>query len=241
MVCVWQLQFAWLCAGGSRYLACCILCRRKVSLLCSAGTELAFFLNLKSGIRIYFRRREWTRRSGSCTEVIFEPGFPHFSWTGKMSVSKALRENQLGTAVITKEPCLRLSSAPPLSMLSPGELVSWAGKGGMVPDPPAVQVQCLWHPPMPSPAPGSLFLPPDPELPPRRCQVLTWREAAEGSRFSDTPHPHPHPSGFCGNKFKSSRCCVHGNRIPRFSGTFLKVGDLLWCLAKFLGVAGWRH
>lgn len=63
------------------------------------------------------------RQVGRCVEAIFEPVCPYFSWTGKTSVSKALRENQLGTAVITKGPCLSLFSSSPFQAEFP-ELVS---------------------------------------------------------------------------------------------------------------------
>ena len=79
------------------------------------------------------------RQVGRCVEAIFEPVCPHFSWTGKTSVSKALRENQLGTAVITKGPCLSLFSSSPFQAEFPGAGVTGWRDG---PDPLAVQVQC---------------------------------------------------------------------------------------------------
>ena len=108
---------------------CVILCRSRVALLYPADLEFALFCPFKNWEQEFIleKRRKMhliPRQVGRCVEAVFVPVCPQVSWTGKTSVSKALRENQLGTAVITKGPCLSLSSAPPLSRPSPRELVS---------------------------------------------------------------------------------------------------------------------
>lgn len=151
------------------------------------------------------------RQVGRCVEAIFEPVCPHFSWTGKTSVSKALRENQLGTAVITKGPCLSLFSSSPFQAEFP-ELVS-RGEG-MVQTLRQFRFNAL-TPTRAQPGgdgggkPGSFSPLPHSESPKRRCSGLV----SEAFFFF-----------FLVETFKSNRCSAHGNRIPRFSGTFLKVG-----------------
>lgn len=149
------------------------------------------------------------RQVGRCVEAIFEPVCPHFSWTGKTSVSKALRENQLGTAVITKGPCLSLFSSSPFQAEFPGAGVTGWRDG---PDPLAVQVQRPDTHPCPAwwgwgwaawvPLPTASF---------RVTQEEMLRAGFEAFFFLV-------------ETFKSNRCSAHGNQIPRFSGTFLKVG-----------------
>lgn len=102
------------CADGNRAaLPCFIFCLGKVFSLCSVGIELAFFVDLKSVIRTYFRKR---RQSESHTGELGNAGrwfltmlSLHFSWNWKMSVSEALRA--------TEEPCLCSLCTPSPSML----------------------------------------------------------------------------------------------------------------------------
>lgn len=115
----------------------------------------------------------------------------------------------------TKEPCL-LFLAPPLPVPSPREAVRWAEGEPRAPPPQRFRFNAVdAHPGQLRP--GSLAYS---ELLTGDAKRLLWVGYTQ-TWFSKAP---PGTPVFHGKKFKSGRCCAHGEQVSRFSGNFLEVG-----------------